>query len=319
MTTVEIELSIVIPVYNEVEVILESLRQIHRIVSKIEKNFEIICVDDGSSDETAGKISEAIELYPSVRLIRLQKNFGHMAALTAGMSQARGKLVLTIDADLQDPPEYIPTMLDMINSTDSNKEKIDVVQAVRVNRASDSILKRTTARLYYNLIKKLTGVGIPPNAADFRIMTMQTVNIILSIPEKGKIFRLLIPHLGFNIVYLDIRRDPRFAGKTKYSLRKMISLAINSVISFSFKPLRAMTLVGLIFSLVCGILSVFYFVAYIRGESVKGWTSLALLLLASNALILVSVGLLGEYVGRIHTAMQNRPEFITKSDKDLEY
>jgi dolichol-phosphate mannosyltransferase len=311
-------LSIVIPVYNEEEVILESLRSIHKIATEIEMNFEIICVDDGSRDQTAQKITEAIKLYPGVRLIKLQKNFGHMAALTAGMSQALGNLVLTMDADLQDPPEYIPTMLDMINSIDSNNEKIDVVQALRVDRTSDSILKRTTARLYYNLIKKLTGVSIPPNSADFRIMTKKTVNIILSIPEKGKIFRLLIPYLGFNIAYLNIRRDPRLAGTTKYSLRKMISLAINSVISFSYKPLRAMTIMGLIFSLVCGVLSAFYFIAYVKGESIKGWTSLALLLLASNALIMMSIGLLGEYVGRVHSALQNRPEFITKSNNNPE-
>ena len=318
MTRSDMGLSIVIPVYNEEEVILESLRSIHKIATEIEMNFEIICVDDGSRDQTAQKITEAIKLYPGVRLIKLQKNFGHMAALTAGMSQALGNLVLTMDADLQDPPEYIPTMLDMINSIDSNNEKIDVVQALRVDRTSDSILKRTTARLYYNLIKKLTGVSIPPNSADFRIMTKKTVNIILSIPEKGKIFRLLIPYLGFNIAYLNIRRDPRLAGTTKYSLRKMISLAINSVISFSYKPLRAMTIMGLIFSLVCGVLSAFYFIAYVKGESIKGWTSLALLLLASNALIMMSIGLLGEYVGRVHSALQNRPEFITKSNNNPE-
>lgn len=187
-------------------------------------------------------------------------------------------------------------------------QNIDVIQTVRVNRKSDTLFKSFTASLYYRLISALTGVKITTNAADYRLMSRRCVEILTALPEKEKIFRLLIPALGFKVKELEIVRESRYAGKSKYPLSKMISLAINSTIGFTTKPLRVLGVLGLLASFLMLVLSAIFGILWLQGRTVPGWTSIVFLMLSTNAALLASVGLLGEYVGRIYIQVQNRPE-----------
>jgi dolichol-phosphate mannosyltransferase len=244
-----------------------------------------------------------------------------MSAIRAGLEASKGDFVVTIDADLQDPPEYIPEMFALMseNSTENEddfKLKVpDVVQAFRSDRSLDSFSKRTSAGLYYFLIKKLTGITLTPHAADFRIMTRRVVDILLGLPEARPVYRLLIPKLGFSIETFPIKRAERFAGETKYTLKKMFSLALDSIISFTYKPLRIFSYLGFISSFILFCLSIFTFVAANLGTTVPGWASIALLVLSANAFLFAGMGLLGEYVGRIYELVQARPMVVWREVK----
>jgi len=304
------DLSIVIPVFNEEKGISECLSRVQSVIREIDHKVEIIVVDDGSTDDTVQLLLFAKKSIPQLRVIRLNKNQGHMSAISAGLEASLGKYVVTIDSDLQDPPEHILEMLKIIDTKRSSQRDIEVVQAVRTNRSSDFFLKRYTASLYYKTIRIATGVELISNAADFRLMTRKVVDTLISLPEKRKVYRLLIPFLGFEIATISITREKRFAGKSKYNLRRMFSLAIDSILSFTFRPLRLIGVLGLIAAGLMLVLSGIFFILYAVYGAVPGWTSLVLLLLSTNAFIFASIGLLGEYVGRIYQQVQNRPENI---------
>jgi glycosyltransferase involved in cell wall biosynthesis len=310
-------LSVVIPAYNEEEVIAESLNRIHTTLIAKEIDFEIIVCNDGSTDRTLAECMKLVNVMP-LRIIELGANAGHMTAIRAGLEASKGDFVVTIDADLQDPPEYIPAMFALMfeNSSDNEvdfKLRVpDVIQAFRVDRSLDSFSKRTSAALYYFLIKKLTGISLTPHAADFRIMTRRVVDVLLGLPEGRPVYRLLIPKLGFLIVTFPIKRAERFAGETKYTYRKMFSLALDSIISFTYKPLRIFSYLGFISSFILFALSIFTFAAANLGTTVPGWASIALLILSANAFLFAGMGLLGEYVGRIYELVQARPLVVWK-------
>jgi glycosyltransferase involved in cell wall biosynthesis len=305
-------LSVVVPAFNEESVISISIKRINSILRKNDINFEIIVCDDGSTDRT---LYECLSLPSDIplRIIKLGRNSGHMSAIKAGLEASKGDFVVTIDADLQDPPEYIPDMFALMftDLANENVEKLfrtpDVVQAFRSDRSVDTFAKRTGARLYYYLIKKLTGIELIPHAADFRIMTRNVVDKLLSLPEGRPVYRLLIPKLGFTIRSFPITRAERFAGETKYTYRKMFALAIDSVLSFTHKPLRIFAYLGITSSIVLLVLSVLTFVAALFGTTVPGWASIALLILSANAFIFAGIGLLGEYIGRIYELLLKHP------------
>ena len=300
-------LSVVIPAFNEEHVIGETVKKIVGILDLSSIDYEIVVVNDGSMDQTLAVLRKIKPKY-GIRIIDFCENVGHMCAIRAGLEASIGNYVATIDADLQDPPEYLPEMFSkLLKSKDSILNRYDVVQAFRQDRTQDTRFKRISADLYYKLVRKLTGISVIPHAADFRIMNRAVVDKLLLLPEKKLVLRLVIPSLGFKILPFPIVRAARFAGKTKYTISKMFSLAIDSIISFTYKPLRILALFGFLTSgfLLCGAIAALCLSYF--GSTVPGWTSLILLILSTNALLIAILGLLGEYVGRIYELAQARP------------
>jgi dolichol-phosphate mannosyltransferase len=301
--------SIVIPMFNEEASAGKTLREVVKSLENYDGRYEIIFVDDCSKDKSIEVVMKSRD-NDRVKIIALRKNVGHMRALCIGIERAEGDCVITLDCDLQDPPRYIPELIEMYISENSKNQNIDVIQTVRVNRESDTFFKSFTARLYYRIIRALTGISITTNSADYRLMSRSCVDTLTTLPEKEKILRLLIPALGFRVKELEIVRDARYAGESKYPLSKMISLAINSAISFTTKPLRVLGVCGVIASFLMLILSIVFAVLWVQGRTVPGWTSIVFLILSTNAALFAAVGLLGEYVGRIYIQVQNRPEVL---------
>lgn len=309
-------LSVVIPVFNEDLVIETSINRIRQILEASTIQFEILVVNDGSTDKTLDILISLQKAAP-LRIINLSTNSGHMSALRAGLEASKGEFIVTIDADMQDPPEAIPEMFKMILSTESewpesSNISFDVVQAYRADRRSDTFWKRKSASIYYALVKRITGIHLIPHAADFRLMKRHVVDQLLLLPEKTLVFRLLIPSLGFRVTTFPIQRGKRFAGKSKYTNWKMISLAIDSIIGFTNRPLRFLSIAGLASSLVLLMGSVLTLAIYIFGDTLPGWPSLVLLILSFNSFLFAGLGLVGEYVGRTYQLVQARPSTYWK-------
>ena len=306
---VQESLSVVIPAFNEEESIEKCVQEVSRLLEAERINFELIIVNDGSTDKTL-ELSLSMKNQFKLRVLNLENNAGHMAAITAGLEASRGKFVATMDADLQDPPECLIGMYKaIVQSYDQSglNGGVDVVQGFRVDRSSDTKFKRISASLYYKIIGKIMGIELIPHAADFRIMSRECVDTLIKLPERNRIYRLLIPHLGFSIQPFPIVRAERFGGKTKYPLRKMIGLSLDSVFAFSFKPLRLFSYLGLLFSLFFLFGSIATLVTSLLVSTVPGWASVVLLLLSANSLLFAGLGLLGEYVGRVYQIVQARP------------
>ena len=301
-------LSVVIPAFNEEETIEACIKEVIFTLKKAKIDHELIIVNDGSTDRTVEKCIEIKKIY-NFKLISLFSNMGHMAAITAGLEAASGNFIATMDADLQDPPQDLVGMYNIIkkNIKEHESSRIDVVQAFRMNRENDSKFKRTTADFYYRLIEKIIDLKIIHHAADFRIMRKEVVNCLLALPERNRIYRLLIPKLGFRIVPYPIIREKRFAGKSKYPLNKMIKLAIDSIFAFTNKPLRMLAYFGFLASGFFFLASIFTFIISWFIQTVPGWLSMVLLLLSANAFLFAGLGLLGEYIGRIYELIQARP------------
>ncbi|MBP5937593.1 glycosyltransferase family 2 protein [Streptomyces sp. LBUM 1476] len=271
--------------------------------------YEVVAVDDGSSDRTA-VLLDAFRLgWPELRVITLRRNSGHQAALTAGLDRALGAYTVSIDADLQDPPEKIPEMLDL-----ARKDRLDIVYGIRADRATDTGFKRWTASLYYRLVRRLAGPSVPAQAGDFRLLSRAAVDALKALPDQQRVYRLLVPWLGFPSGEVTYEREARTAGHSKYPLGRMIRLAVDSVTGFSAAPLRIATWLGAFAFLVCLGLIGYTLWAHAYEETVPGWTSLFTGVLFIGAVQLICVGLLGEYVGRIYTAVQNRPTYFVATD-----
>ena len=303
----------IIPVYNEQEVISETISRVLKILGDHKIQNEVIIVDDGSTDSTM-LILQKVQLKEKIRIIKIAKNSGHMNAIRVGLEASHGEFIATIDADLQDPPENLPKMYEILTSKPKTtrlspeSSQTDIVQAFREDRSSDTKLKRDFAKIYYFVVRKLTGISLHPNAADFRIMTREVVNELLKVPSNERVvYRLLIPSLGFNTKMFPIVRAQRYAGKSKYTLTKMVALALDSIIGFTFKPLRLFAYIGLITSFILLLASFLTLIIAIFGSTVPGWPSLVLLLLSINVLLFAGIGLLGEYIGRIYELLQTRP------------
>lgn len=312
-------LSVVIPVFNEELVVEETINRVKGVLRKAKIEHEIIIVNDGSTDRTL-ELCIASRKLSKIRIIDLAINSGHMAAITAGLEASRGRkwekervrvggFIATMDADLQDPPEDLVNMYKIMveNSKNRNNRRIDVIQAYRIDRTSDSRFKRVTADLYYKIIEKMTGIRLIHHAADFRIMTSEVVDALLGLPERNRIYRLLIPKLGFNIEPYAIVRAKRFAGKTKYSTRKMIKLSLDSIFAFSYKPLRFFSYLGFALSLLFLAASITTLFASLIFTTVPEWPSIVPIILSINSILFAGFGLLGEYVGRIFEMIQARP------------
>lgn len=311
--TAELALSVVVPVFNEHEVIRITMDRLRQVLERLDITYEVVVVDDGSIDNSVAILTGLRQEWPQLRLIRLRRNSGHQAALLAGLLRAGGAYVVSIDADLQDPPELIERMLNVAHA-----EGVDVVYAVRARRASDTLWKRWTADLYYRLMGHLAASPVPRHVGDYRMLSRRTIELIRQLPERAPVLRLIIPWLGLPNAVVEYERQPRAAGRTKYSVAKMTLLALDSVTAFSAAPLRLATWLGVGGIGLCAVLALIAFGAYLSDITVPGWTSLYVAVLFLAAVQLLCLGLMGEYVGRTFTVLLGRPAYLIESDSDDE-
>jgi dolichol-phosphate mannosyltransferase len=297
-------LSVVVPMYNEALVIPMLVQRLRAVLDGLDVTYEVVAVDDGSRDTTAQLLMDAGRTWPELRLIKLRRNSGHQAALTAGLQRCRGEWVVSIDADLQDPPEVIADMLAL-----AHEQGLDVVYGVRSDRSTDTAFKRRTAGLYYRLMRRVVGMEVPVQAGDFRLMSREVVDALCLLRERAPVYRLLIPSLGFSSGEVRYSRGRRAAGETKYPLRKMVALAWDSTADFTAIPLRIATWLGLGAFVVCIVMMAFGVVVWAGGTTIPGWTSLFVAVLMLSAVQLVCLGLVGEYLSRIYRTVQDRPTF----------
>jgi glycosyltransferase involved in cell wall biosynthesis len=307
--TVRPVLSVVVPMYDEQDVLASFLARLRPVVDGLAVPYEVIAVDDGSRDATPGRLLAASRQWPQLRVIRLRRNVGHQLALCAGMEMSTGDYVVSIDADLQDPPEAIEAMLAL-----ARVEDLDVVYGVRGDRSSDTWFKRRSAALYYRLMRHLAGAWVNPDAGDFRLLSRAVVDVLVALPEARPVYRLVVPSLGFPTGTVTYTRQPRAAGTTKYPLRRMLALTFDSITSFSALPLRLATWLGIISFIGCVAMTIGALTSYARGTVVPGWTSLFIAVLLLSGVQLVGLGMLGEYVGRLFTAAQQRPRYLIAYD-----
>ena len=298
-------LSVVVPCYNEQEVILATNARLREVLPTIEPAYELIYVNDGSRDQTLEILREIERGDPRVRVLTFSRNFGHQAAVTAGVQHARGDAVVLIDADLQDPPEVIGEMVEKW------REGFQVVYGVRRSREGETHFKLTTARAFYRSLNKLSEVPIPLDTGDFRLMDRCVVNQLNAMPERDRFIRGMVSWIGFRQTKVEYDRAKRFAGESKYPLRKMIKFALDGILSFSIKPLRLAANLGFIVSF----LSVFLilYALYKRiftADYVPGWTLLITVIVFLGGVQLLCLGIIGEYVGRIYGESKRRPLYI---------
>lgn len=301
-------LSIIIPCYNEEEVIASTIARIREVSQTLEAwSVEIVLVDDGSNDSTVRTASSAAEaLKTPLVLVQLSRNFGHQAAITAGLQQANGELVAIMDADLQDPPELLPAMIEKIS------EGYEVVYGRRIARHGVPLWKKISYRAYYRLLRFFSSdYKIPLDTGDFRVMTRQIVTLLQSLPEHVRFHRGLTAFLGFPQAYVEYERPARAAGNPKYSLASLISLAANGIVSFSIRPLKIAGAVGaMMFALaLIGVILVFA-IRLGTNEWVPGWAGTMIVILSFGGLQFVFLGIIGEYIGRIFLEVKGRPAFI---------
>jgi polyisoprenyl-phosphate glycosyltransferase len=302
-------LSVVVPVYDEADALPLLVSRLRPVLDDLGRSYEVIAVDDGSKDATPMILQRLRREWPQLRVVRLRVNAGHQAALSAGLQAARGRWAVTIDADLQDPPEAIPQMVHV-----AEREHVDVVYGVRSDRSSDARFKRLTARAFYGLMGRLARTSGPVNAGDFRLMSRATVDAVNALPEHHRVLRLVIPDLAFPSAEVRYRRAARVAGRSKYPLARMLRLTVDSVTGFSTAPLRLATWFGLLGGLAAVLLLVYAVVARLAGHTVAGWTSTVVTVAGVGAVQLLCLGVLGEYVGRMYSQMQGRPLYYVAYD-----
>ncbi|WP_129708694.1 glycosyltransferase family 2 protein [Priestia megaterium] len=308
-----VKYSIVVPVYNEEEVIHETYRRLTEVMRSTKEAYELLFVNDGSRDRTAQIIKEYSEQDPAVVLLDFARNFGHQIAITAGMDYARGEAVVVIDADLQDPPELI---LEMIEKW---KQGFDVVYAKRTKRKGETYFKKQTAAMFYRFLRAMTDIDIPLDTGDFRLLDRKVCNQMNSIQEKNRFVRGLVSWVGFKQIAVEYERDERLAGESKYPLKKMLKLSMDGITSFSYKPLKLASYAGVTLSGIGFIyLLVVLYLKLFTDSTITGWSSLIVIQLFFSGIILIILGMIGEYIGRIYDETKNRPLYIVREKYQLE-
>jgi glycosyltransferase involved in cell wall biosynthesis len=274
--------------------------------------FEVILVDDGSQDGTAAVMAAAAAADPRVKVIALSRNFGHQPALTAGLDHARGDAIVMIDGDLQDPPELIPTMLERW------RDGVDVVYAVREQRLGETVFKKTTARWFYRVFRRLTKMDLAVESGDFRLMDRQALHALLAMPERNRFLRGMTVWVGFTQTAVPYVRDERTAGVTKYPLRKMLRFSFDAIFSFSSAPLQWATLLGFMFSGLAFLGIPLTVIARYTNVYERGVPSTILIILLLGGIQLITVGIIGEYVGRIYDEVKHRPLYVVRERINVE-
>ncbi len=306
-------LSLVVPMYNESEMCGIFFDRVIPILQALTEDYEVICVNDGSRDDTLEVLAGFHLRNPRIKIVSLSRNFGKEAALTAGVDHATGDAVIPIDADLQDPPELIPELVERW------RQGFDMVIAVRRDRQSDSYVKRVTANMFYRVIGKLSEIPIPANAGDFRLLDRTVVDALNRLPERGRFMKGLYAWVGFNPSTIEYSRPPRAAGNTKWGFWGLWNFALEGIFSFTTLPLRIWTYVGLGTAVFAGFYGLYIFLrTLIYGADVPGYASLVVLLLFFSGMNMIGLGILGEYVGRIFTEVKQRPLYLVDSVAGIE-
>jgi glycosyltransferase involved in cell wall biosynthesis len=310
------KISVVIPMYYEEQVAEECYKRTSEVLNKISDNYshEIIFINDGSKDKTLSILENIAKQDETVKVISFSRNFGHQAAVTAGLKYVTGDAIVIIDADLQDPPELIPEMLKKW------EEGYEVIYGKRRTRKGESAFKLLTAKAFYSTLNKLSDVEIPKDTGDFRLVDRKVVDVINSLPEHNKFLRGLFSWVGFEQYAFEYERQERFAGKTKYPLKKMLKLASDGIISFSTKPLKivgALGIVSVIISIIILIYSILSF-ALKWNNLTSGWTSIMCTTTFLSGTILISLWMIGEYIARIYDETKQRPQYIIEKKINIE-
>jgi dolichol-phosphate mannosyltransferase len=305
--------SVIVPCYNEEAVLRHCQLRVTRALDPLYANdYEIVYINDGSVDRSEDILRSLHREYPHTRVVVLSRNFGHQAAVTAGLTAAKGQCVIILDADLQDPPELIPCMIDKW------QQGYEVIYGVRETRAGESRFKLKTAQIFYRLINRLSDVEIPLDTGDFRLLDRRAVVAMLAMPERHRLLRGMSSWIGFRQFGLKYARDARFAGETKYPLGKMINLALDGIFSFSVVPLRFVTMMGIITVLLAAV-GILYSLAIriFTPQWVPGWATLILAILLMGGVEMFGFGVVGEYIGRIYTEIKQRPLFVVRETLEL--
>jgi len=301
------ELSVVIPVYNEEENLAELQRRLGTIIDQVAGGAEVILVNDGSRDQTATLLRQICGQDPRFRGVHFSRNFGHQAAVAAGLRFSEGRAVVVMDADLQDPPELVLELLERWRAG------FHVVYARHATRERESVIKRATAHTFYRVLRELAKPEIPPDTGDFCLMDRRVVDLLNSMPERNRYIRGLRAWVGFRQTAVDFVRPGRFAGEPKYTFRKSLALAINGIVSLSKAPLRIATYIGLIVSFSSFCLAVVFIIEkFTVGSVIRGWASTVVIILFLGGVQLLTVGIIGEYISRIYDEVKQRPLFIVE-------
>lgn len=303
-----VALSIVVPCFNEEACLLALHERLSAAARRAAGNdYEIVLVNDGSRDASWSLMQTIVAGDPRVVAVNLSRNHGHQLALTAGLDLCRGKAILIIDADLQDPPELLPEMMKVMRS-----EHADVVYGVRRSRSGETAFKRATAHGFYRLLSRATEVDIPLDAGDFRLMSRRALDALLAMPEQARFIRGMVAWIGFKQLPFAYDRQERFAGETKYPLRKMMRFAFDALTGFSSAPLKLASHAGLWLSLGSVLLILYIAYAWLAGRSIQGWTSLMLVVVVLGAIQMFALALMGEYIGRLYNEAKRRPLYIVQ-------
>jgi dolichol-phosphate mannosyltransferase len=310
-------ISLIAPAFNEADGIEELYRRVCAASSAWGEDFELVIVDDGSRDQTL-EILERLASDPRLKVVSLSRNFGHQAAVSAGLMHTRGDIVAVIDADLQDPPESLMPFLEKV------REGWDVVYAIRTKR-KEGLAKRISYHLYYRLLKRMAGIDIPLDAGDFCVMRREVVDALNELPERNRFIRGLRTWVGFCQTGLAYERQARYAGAPKYTFRKLFKLAADGIVNFSYRPLQFIVFLGVLvaFASIAG--GCFVMLQYILNFSflgfnprdARGWTSLVFIVLFSSGVQLICLGILGEYVGRLFEEVKQRPVWLVRKRINL--
>lgn len=299
--------SFVVPVFNEQDNLQEFHARLTEVMSKLPYDYDIIFVDDGSRDASAAILYKLSQTDEHVQAYLLSRNFGHQMALTCGLDHAEGDAVITMDGDLQHPPELVPELVRLWESG------FEIVQTVRKDTEDASYLKKMTSSCYYKIINKMSRVSITPGGSDFRLMDRVAVEALKLYGERARFIRGLVNNLGFNFTTFEFIAPPRFAGQSKYSLRKMLHFALDGITAFSNVPLRWALYAGLSFGLGSMLVIVhIIFIKFFTADAVPGWATIAASVLFLGGIELVGLGILGEYIGRIFEEVKQRPLYLVK-------
>lgn len=310
------KISIVVPMYYEEQVAEECYKRLSEVLKTLEDKYEheIIFVNDGSKDKTLEILENITNIDKSVKVISFSRNFGHQAAVTAGLQYVTGDAIVIIDADLQDPPELIPDMLKKW------EDGFEVIYGKRKTRKGESAFKLLTAKAFYNTLNKLSDVEIPKDTGDFRLVDRKVVDVINSLPEHNKFLRGLFSWVGYEQYAYEYERKERFAGKTKYPLKKMLKLASDGIISFSTKPLKIVGGLGILSVVISLIILIYAILSFTLkwNNLTPGWTSLMCTMTFLSGIILISLWMIGEYIARIYDETKERPQYIIKKKINID-
>jgi polyisoprenyl-phosphate glycosyltransferase len=305
--------SVIVPVYNEKDCLNELYQRVSKVMEQTGEPWELVLVDDGSSDGSTNMIRGLAKTDKRVRPVIFARNYGHQIAVTAGMDHSRGKAVVVIDSDLQDPPEVIPELIAKW------REGFEVVYAVRAEREGESWFKLKTASLFYRMIYKITDVKIPMDTGDFRLLDRKVVKVMNSMRERQRFLRGMSAWVGFRQVGVPYKRAARFAGSTKYPLKKMIKLAMTAITSFSYFPLQVATWSGVVLSVLSLILLIVVIILRVlQSDFLSGQAATLIAVIFLGGIQLISLGILGEYIGRIYDEVKGRPLYTTIESPDDE-